>query len=182
METLSALLALCEGNPCGDQRTVLSLIANALETLQSCTALSHQLLQLDIKQFKFKFLAQPSIITHTTENWQSSWCQLCCHWWHQRLLLRQPLVPPVTTKLASWWPRIHSESWWCQLCNPHSRHWKLLLWQPQCASDHKVGIMMTLQIIASVFALWILENATTKCLSWVQSAFVYSVSTSHLLK
>ena len=121
METLSALLALCEGNPCGDQRTVLSLIANALETLQSCTALSHQLLQLDIKQFKFIFLAQPSMITHTTENWQPSWCQLCCHWWHQRLLLRQPLVPPVTTKLASWWLRIHSESWRCQLCNPTHR-------------------------------------------------------------
>ena len=31
-----------------------------------------------------------------------SWCQLCCYWWHCRLSLWQPAVPPVTTKLASW--------------------------------------------------------------------------------
>ena len=31
-----------------------------------------------------------------------SWCQLCCHWWHRRLSSRQPPVPPMTTKLASW--------------------------------------------------------------------------------
>ena len=33
---------------------------------------------------------------------EMSWCQLCRYWWHQRLSLWQPLVPPVTTKLASW--------------------------------------------------------------------------------
>ena len=31
-----------------------------------------------------------------------SWCQICCPWWHRRLSLRQPPVPPATTKLAPW--------------------------------------------------------------------------------
>ena len=31
-----------------------------------------------------------------------SWCQICHHWWHRRLSLWQPSVPPVTTKLVSW--------------------------------------------------------------------------------
>ena len=36
-----------------------------------------------------------------TETWEL--CQLCHHWWHQRLSLWQPLMPPVMTKLASWY-------------------------------------------------------------------------------
>ena len=37
-------------------------------------------------------------------HWKSelSWCLLCCHWRRWRLSLWQPLVPPVTTKWASW--------------------------------------------------------------------------------
>ena len=32
----------------------------------------------------------------------STWCDFCRHWWHRRLSSRQPPVPPVTTKFASW--------------------------------------------------------------------------------
>ena len=39
-----------------------------------------------------------------TENWELLWCQLCNHWWHHKLSLWQLVVPPVKTKLASWWP------------------------------------------------------------------------------
>ena len=46
----------------------------------------------------------------TTGNWESSWCQLCCHWWHCRLSW-QPAVPPVATKLASWQLSIFSDYW-----------------------------------------------------------------------
>ena len=35
------------------------------------------------------------------DTWELSWCQLCPHWQHQRLLW-QPMVLPVMTKLASW--------------------------------------------------------------------------------
>ena len=32
-----------------------------------------------------------------------SWCQLFCrYWWHQRLLLCQPPMPPMATMLVSW--------------------------------------------------------------------------------
>ena len=41
--------------------------------------------------------------THT-ENQELSWCQLCRHGWHSRLSWRQPPVPAITTKLASWQP------------------------------------------------------------------------------
>ena len=41
-------------------------------------------------------------ISSSAENQQSSWCQLYHHWWHWRLSLRQPTVPPVMTKLESW--------------------------------------------------------------------------------
>ena len=37
-----------------------------------------------------------------TETLEFLWCQLCRHWRHRRLSSRQPPVPPVTTKLASW--------------------------------------------------------------------------------
>ena len=40
-----------------------------------------------------------------------SWCQLCHHYWHQSLSLRQPLMPPVMTKLASPWP-LQGSKWW----------------------------------------------------------------------
>ena len=39
-----------------------------------------------------------------TENWELLWYQLCHHWWHHKLSLWQLVVPPVKTKLASWWP------------------------------------------------------------------------------
>ena len=35
----------------------------------------------------------------------------CRNWWHRRLSLRQPVVPPVTTQLASWRLSIPSV-WW----------------------------------------------------------------------
>ena len=38
-----------------------------------------------------------------------SWCQLCRHWWHRRLSLWQPTVPPVTTKLALWQLSVFSQ-------------------------------------------------------------------------
>ena len=31
-------------------------------------------------------------------NWEFSWCQLCCHWWHQKLM-----VSPMMRKLAAWY-------------------------------------------------------------------------------
>ena len=37
-----------------------------------------------------------------TENKRSSFWQLCPHWWHRKLPLRHPTVPPVTTKLSNW--------------------------------------------------------------------------------
>ena len=40
---------------------------------------------------------------NNTENRELSWCQLCHNWWHCRLSLWQAAVPPVMTKLASWW-------------------------------------------------------------------------------
>ena len=30
-----------------------------------------------------------------------SWCQICHHWWHRRLSLWQPALPPGMTQLAS---------------------------------------------------------------------------------
>ena len=50
-----------------------------------------------------------------------SWCQLCYHWWHQSL--RQPLVPQVKTKLASWQLPISS---FCSICSFCCGHWSLL--------------------------------------------------------
>ena len=50
------------------------------------------------KQNKTKKCAY--IMGCTTENWELSWCQLCCHK-HQRLLY-QPDMLPVMTKLVSW--------------------------------------------------------------------------------
>ena len=41
-------------------------------------------------------------IPENPENSQLPWCQLCYHWWHHRLSLWQPVVPPAMTKLASW--------------------------------------------------------------------------------
>ena len=32
----------------------------------------------------------------------SSWCQLCCHWWHCRVSSWQPLVSSPRTKMAPW--------------------------------------------------------------------------------
>ena len=40
-------------------------------------------------------------IRSSAENRKLSWCQLCRQWWRRRLSLRQPPVPPMTTKLAS---------------------------------------------------------------------------------
>ena len=37
-----------------------------------------------------------------TMHWkQLSWCQLCRHWQHSSLLIWQPAMPPVTSKLTS---------------------------------------------------------------------------------
>ena len=36
------------------------------------------------------------------EKWELSWCRVCHHWWHCRLSERQPAMPPVMPKLASW--------------------------------------------------------------------------------
>ena len=33
---------------------------------------------------------------------ESSWCRFCRYWRRHRLSSRQPMVPPLTTKLASW--------------------------------------------------------------------------------
>ena len=42
-------------------------------------------------------------LTHfNTEKQESSWFQLCHHCWHRRLSLWKPMMPPMTTKLASW--------------------------------------------------------------------------------
>ena len=52
------------------------------------------------------FTSQSIMVTYSvhsvTENEKLSWCRLCLHWWHCRLLLWQPLVLPLMTKLASW--------------------------------------------------------------------------------
>ena len=45
----------------------------------------------------------------TTENKRSSIWQLCRHWWHRKLSLRQLTVPPVTTKLSNWRPFVFSD-------------------------------------------------------------------------
>ena len=48
-------------------------------------------------------LPQPGCLLSpsNTENIVLTWCQLCRHCWHSRLLLWQLLVPPMPTKLAS---------------------------------------------------------------------------------
>ena len=38
---------------------------------------------------------------HPTENLTLSRCQICRQWWHRRLSLWQPPMPPVATNLAS---------------------------------------------------------------------------------
>ena len=52
-----------------------------------------------------------------TEYWEWPWCQLCHHWWHQRLPLWQPIVPSVITKLASWQLSVVSDE--VKLPGPH---------------------------------------------------------------
>ena len=57
------------------------------------------------------------VFDHHTGNWELSWCQLFHHLWQRMLWLRQPTVPLVTTKLASWRllvfnPRLGSKSAW----------------------------------------------------------------------
>ena len=52
------------------------------------------------------------IILYTTENWELSKCQLCHHWWHCSLSKWQPAVPPVMTRLASWWFSVFSALDW----------------------------------------------------------------------
>ena len=44
------------------------------------------------------------------ENQELSWCRFCRHWWHRRLSSRQPPVPPVKTKSASWQLLVVSET------------------------------------------------------------------------
>ena len=41
-----------------------------------------------------------------TKNKGSSIWQLCHHWWHRKLSLRQLTVPPVMTKLSNWRPYV----------------------------------------------------------------------------
>ena len=64
----------------------------------------------------------------TLKNYKLSWCQLCHHWWHRRLSLRQPPVLPVRTKLA-----ILSEA--VQV---------VIMTTSGAASEDKVGIITTL--------------------------------------
>ena len=49
------------------------------------------------------YFNQNQIFGTGIENWELSWCQLCHHWWYWRLSLWQSPVPPVKTKLVSWW-------------------------------------------------------------------------------
>ena len=45
---------------------------------------------------------QHTTVTLTEEKIWSIW-QLCRQWWHRKLSLWQLMVPPVTTKLSTWW-------------------------------------------------------------------------------
>ena len=54
------------------------------------------------------------------DNRELPWCQLCRHWWYRRLSSRQPAVPPMTTKLASWLLSnfscyVAGSTWWLQM-------------------------------------------------------------------
>ena len=42
------------------------------------------------------------LLSKDTETRELSWYQLRYHWWRRWLLWWQPLMPPVTIKLASW--------------------------------------------------------------------------------
>ena len=75
-----------------------------------------------------------------TESKEFCWCQLCHHWWHQRLSLWQPQVPPMMTRMESDWqlsgfsyytpeqwssvcPSVRLSHITCPLCRAYSSGW-----------------------------------------------------------
>ena len=64
--------------------------------------LGKSVLNLELRlEGSFCVCTQP-VRDDVTENKSSSIWQLCRHWWHRKLSLRQLAVPPVTKKLSNW--------------------------------------------------------------------------------
>ena len=66
------------------------------------TVTSPQWVKFSVNPFQFFVLVHKFGHGTTTDNRESSWCQLYRHWWHRRISSRQTAVPPMTTKLTSW--------------------------------------------------------------------------------
>ena len=67
------------------------------------------------------YITRPWLKLKLNWNRELSWCLLNCHWWHRRLSLRQPSVPPMATNLAQW-QQLNQLSWrqiWCQAIWKH---------------------------------------------------------------
>ena len=78
-----------------------------------------------------------SCFIYTYWNHELSWCQLCHQWWHCRLSLWQPAVPPVATILHH-----------CKLSTLSSLVALQDVITTTCSatSDNKVGIMISCQL------------------------------------
>ena len=61
-----------------------------------------------------------------TENKRSPIWQLCRHWWHRKLSLRQLTVPPMTTKLSNWRSFVLNEGWILSILHNITHVWQLL--------------------------------------------------------
>ena len=112
METLSGLLALCDGNPHRwilPQRTATQRF-DVFFHLRLNKRLSKEPRRRWFETHSLSLWRQcndnvylcgltPNILT---ESQWLSWCRFCCNVWHRRLSLWQSPMPPVSNNSASW--------------------------------------------------------------------------------